>query len=283
MLSPGFAAGSIRLASGRRVAFSELGDRDGRPVLYLHGAIGTALDPMPELVAVVERHDLRWIAVERPGFGRSCPAPGRSMLDFAADVEELADALGLGTFWVIGVSAGGPYALACGHRLAGRVAAIAICSSLSPLAAPYSVAGVPARLRLPLRALAAAPGPGTRALGLVAAGLRAHPAPRRPAAAALRAAVAGGVEGLVEDYLLSCRPWGFDPHNVRVPVHLWHGARDRIVPAEHAWQLAASLPVCRAAFAADEGHFFFRRRVGEIVGQLVTEARVAQATRRTVT
>jgi pimeloyl-ACP methyl ester carboxylesterase len=276
MQEPAFRAGSIRLADGRRIAVSELGSRGGLPVLYLHGAIGTPLRPTPELLATVERLKLRWLAVQRPGFGGSSPDPGRSLLRFAGDVDELADGLGLGHLAVLGVSAGGPYALACAHALPDRVAAVTVCSSLSPGAPPHAVPGVPARIRVLLRILARAPGASTVVLDLAAATLRRWPCPRDGARAALRAAVAGGSAGLVEDYLLSCRPWGFDPADIRVPVELWHGVRDRIVPVEHAWQLAAALPACRASFSPDDGHFFFRRRIEEIVGRLAAEARAGE-------
>lgn len=100
-------------------------------------------------------------------------------------------------------------------------------------------------------------------------GLRAGGAAGGVAVDGLLATLSGGVQGLVEDYLISCRPWGFSPAEVRTPVCLWHGMQDRIVPVEHAWQLAAALPSCRASFDPDEGHFFFRRRVGEIAEGVV--------------
>ena len=89
----------------------------------------------------------------------------------------------------------------------------------------------------------------------------------------LLTAAADGVAGLVDDFLVCSRRWGFRLEEVKVPVHLWHGLQDNLVPAEHAWQLVSSLPNCRPAFDADEGHFFFRRRVNEIVTQLVDAAR----------
>jgi hypothetical protein len=39
-------------------------------------------------------------------------------------------------------------------------------------------------------------------------------------------------------------------------------------PVDHALHLAAGLPRCRAWFDPGEGHFFFRRRVREILAQL---------------
>ena len=72
--------------------------------------------------------------------------------------------------------------------------------------------------------------------------------------------------------IVCSRPWGFAPEEVSVGVHLWHGLQDHLVPPEHAWQLASALPHCRAAFDPDEGHFFFRRRVEDIVTRLVEAA-----------
>ena len=143
----------ITLRDGRRLAYSVAGPEDGFPVLYFHGAIGTAL----AIGAGVEALGLRYICVNRPGFGGSGLSPGRTMLDFAADVEQLADALGFERFAVVGVSAGGPYALACGCTLGDRISGIGVVSSLSPLCAPHAVPGMPAHISLALRALAGRP------------------------------------------------------------------------------------------------------------------------------
>lgn len=73
---------------------------------------------------------------------------------------------------------------------------------------------------------------------------------------------------MVEDYLLCAGPWGFSPAGVATEVQLWHGMADVLVPVEHALQLAVSLPNCRTFLDPDEGHFFFRRRLGDIIGAL---------------
>jgi fermentation-respiration switch protein FrsA (DUF1100 family) len=93
------------------------------------------------------------------------------------------------------------------------------------------------------------------------------------------AAAAGGVDGMIDDYVACCTDWGFDVRE----VHVWHGERDRFVPVEHARALAAALPRCRARFDAEDGHFFFRRRVADVLGALVAagqppKARAAAAT-----
>src|SRR4051794_16189148 len=293
---------TVRLADGRRSAFTEHGRADGFPVMYLHGAIGSPLRRNDELDLATDELRLRLIFVQRPGFGHSDQQPGRTLLDFAADLEELADALALERFGVVGVSAGGPYAVACAHRLPHRITAAAAVSSLSPVCAPAQVPGLPARIRLALRVIAAAPRLTTRvgdaalafvgkhpSLLLRAMSVGAPPADRSHLAdgatghgviEAFLAATGGGIAGLVEDHLVTSRPWGFDLGEVTGEVHVWHGMHDAFVPVEHALQLVAALPNCRAWLNPGEGHFFFRRKVRAILGALSDASAIMPARNR---
>jgi pimeloyl-ACP methyl ester carboxylesterase len=288
----------IELVDGRRLTYAEMGCRDGFCVIYLHGAIGSPLQGSGPLREALDALGVRLVLVQRPGFGASDPQPGRTLLDFAGDVSQLADALDVERFAVLGVSAGGPYALACAHRLARRITTTAVVSSLSPECAPADVPGLPLRVRLPLRAIAAAPRPAARLGDAAVTLVRRHPrlltramavgappvdrshladgAASRTAVDAFLAATSGGVAGLVEDHLVTSRPWGFALGEVSGEVHVWHGMKDAFVPVEHALQLAAALPRCRTSLDPEEGHFFLRRRVGEILAALVpSAARVA--------
>ena len=286
-----FRIDSLRLRDGRRLSYSETGSPLGIPVIYCHGAIGTPIERSVDLEVMAQTLGVRYLAISRPGFGRSDPAPGRSVLDFAGDVSELADALGLERFAVAGVSAGGPYALALGHALAERVVRVAVCSSLSPFCAPHHTPGMERRIRLGLTLLARAPGPcadvGDRLVALIrrhpellSRVIAAHAAPcerayvmadgeRRAAATSFLDAASAGVRGMIDDYLSCVRPWGFDVSDVDREVHLWHGLSDPLVPIEHALQLVVALPRCRPFLDPDEGHHFFRRRLAEIVATLV--------------
>jgi pimeloyl-ACP methyl ester carboxylesterase len=287
--------GTALLPDGRRLAWSSGGPHDGVPVLYLHGAIGTPVRRTPELDALIDRLGIRYIAVDRPGFGRSDPCPGRRIADFPADLERLADQLSLDRFAVVGVSAGGPYAIACARALPDRAVATAAVSSVSPLCPPHAGRWMPAHLRFALRAMVRRPDlvarAGTRAMRLAErrpnaltrlASLGATPADRQLLSAAeggtaaiesFIATAAGGVRGMIDDYLTCCAPWGFDLREVPGEVHLWHGEQDHFVPVAHARAVAATLPRCRARFDADDGHFFFRRRLADVLGALVAAVR----------
>ena len=281
----------ISLRDGRRLVFSLAGRRDGIPVVYCHGAIGTPLETSVDLDSITSELGVHHIAICRPGIGGSDPAPGRDLLSFADDVRELADALALERFRIVGVSAGGPYALAIAQRLRHRVIAAAICSSLSPLSAPHRTPGMCRRIQLPLALVARAPGL-CEALGelalpfirrhphLLSRVIAAHAAPeerrllhtageRTAASTSFLTAAGQGVGGMIEDYLVYARPWGFDPREVTTEIQLWHGARDPLVPLEHALQLAVTLPRSQLFVAADEGHPFFRCRLRRILAALL--------------
>ncbi len=75
---------------------------------------------------------VRLICPERPGFGRSTYQPGRNLLDWSSDVEQLADRLDLGRFRLVGHSGGGPHALACAAALPERITRVAAVSSVAP-------------------------------------------------------------------------------------------------------------------------------------------------------
>lgn len=282
---------SLALADGRRLAYTVTGPPDGAPVIYCHGAIGTPVDATVDLARMTRALGIRYIAPSRPGVGGSDSRPGRTILDFADDVCELADALSLERFSIAGVSAGGPYALAVAHRLGERVNRVALCSSLSPLCAPHRTPGMRPRIRLALAAVARVPRLcewlGDAVLPIVAQHpwlvgrvIAAHaaaserqrvgsPEERLAASRSFLDAACGGVGGMISDYLTYSCSWGFDTAGVGCEVHLWHGLGDPLVPVEHALQLAATLRRCRIFFDPDEGHHFFRSSLERILGVLV--------------
>ena len=288
------------LRDGRSLSFTAIGPPEGWPVIYCHGAIGTPVEATVDLRRIVDTVGVRYIAPSRPGIGGSDPQPGRTILDFAGDVAALADELGIGRFSVLGVSAGGPYALAIAHQLGARVQRIALCSALSPFCKPHRAPGLQRRIGLPLAALAAAPGVARRLGDAVLPVLSAHPRlitgviaahaaePDRARLASCEEATAastsfldaacGGVGGLIDDFLTYAHGWGFDPSGIEAEVQLWHGADDPLVPVEHALQLAAALPQCRVFVDPDEGHHFFRSSLEQILESLVdTGPRVSRA------
>jgi pimeloyl-ACP methyl ester carboxylesterase len=287
----------VRLSDGRNLAYVAVGPADGELVLYLHGAIGSPQAATPELAGLAGELGLRYVMVSRPGFGGSDALRGRTLTGFAADLGELADGLGHRRFAVVGVSAGGPYALACAHELPERVPVTAVVSCMTQ--GGCATGELPVAARLGLRALRARPGACIRTGDVALALARRHPrlvtrvirasAPAADrdavdaagaserAAARFLAAAAGGVGAMVDDYLVCHGPWGFAPQDVRGLVQLWHGMQDPLVPVDEALGLAAALPHVQAALDPDEGHFFYRRRLREILGRVAAACRCAHA------
>src|SRR5262245_31323895 len=138
----------IVLRDGRRLAYLEIGDARGRPLLHCHGAPSSRIEA--ELMfdrALVDELGVRVIVPDRPGMGWSDFQPRRRILDWPRDVSELASALGLGDFAVLGSSGGSPYALACGVLLRDRVRGVGVLGGIAPLDAPGMMAAISGPLR----------------------------------------------------------------------------------------------------------------------------------------
>lgn len=266
---------------GRVLAWAEGGDPAGYPVIGLHGTPGCRLSRWPD-DGVYAEAGVRYITTDRAGYGRSARHRGRSVADEADDVRAVADALGLDRFSVVGGSGGGPHALACGARLAGRVERVACQSSLAPLGPgglpraqwlsgmepeiadelTWAEAGEDVLFRemelaQQLMAHRLADDPGT---------LMGEGAPtddvaflRRPdVVAAFHRIVAEqarhGVGGSVDDTLAFARGWGFELADVTTPVLLTYGDADTSCPVGHGRFLAAALPAVTVVETPGGGH-----------------------------
>lgn len=281
----------IELADGRRLACLSIGAPDGAAVFYFHGYPGSRLEGR---LARAAAHSLglRLIAPDRPGFGAATFQPGRTIGAWAVDVAELADRLGVERFAVVGVSGGGPYALACAARIPDRITAVALLGGLGPLTSKGATRDMVALNRAALSLARRAP----RLARLILAGVvplvrrrprrylarmtaAAPPADRQvltdPAYLSVFAdstaeALRQGSRGVAWELGLLARPWDFALHDVSVPVDLWQGLADRVVPPSVAHALAASLPRCTSRFLDDEGHFsLIVRHLGAALGCLL--------------
>ena len=129
------------LRDGRSLRVYDSGGDPGHTVLFHAGSphTGELLEP---LLRLARQHGVRLLGYARPSYGGSTPQPGRTVASAAADVAELAAALDLRRFAVLGYSGGGPHALACAARLPDRVAAVACLAGVARTAA--SPTGMPA-------------------------------------------------------------------------------------------------------------------------------------------
>lgn len=279
----------VRLADGRRLGYAEYGAPDGPPIFFFHG-FGTTRLICPPDERPSNELGLRLIAVDRPGIGLSEPMPGRCLLDWPADIAELADTLGIGSFSIIGWSGGGPYALACGYALPERITAVGLVSSPAPLTGT-SEPGYLRRLdRNAVRAADRAPWvirlalwhwgrpqrrDATRFFEQSVAEMCAadqevlsEPELRDRMIANSAELYRQGGRGMYDEGLVLARPWGFELGDIRVPVHVWHGALDETVPTAMAEYLARTIPTAQLKLHSEEGHHLLYRRWPEILAAL---------------
>lgn len=277
----------IPTADGRNLRVREAGEASGFPVFIHHGT------PMCGLIynrwaADAAERGLRLLAHDRPGYGGSDPHPGRSIADVAADVTAVADALGIERFASWGISGGGPHVLACGALLSERVTAIACLAGVAPYPAPgldwmagmgednVLEFGKALEGREPLEPLlenwrteilSAGPGDVMAAMESVVSEVDKAVLSGDMADYFYECdqiALREGVEGWVEDDLAFTRDWGFELADVSVPVLLWQGRQDLMVPFAHGEWLAARFQNVEARLLPEEGHLtLLERRVAD--------------------
>ena len=277
----------LRLADGRALAWAEWGDPKGDPVIEFHGNPGCRLLAWggDEIIA---RAGVRLISFDRAGIGGSDPSPRRTVAAAAADVIELAGALGLERFSALGYSVGGAYAAACAAAAPGRLSALALISSVVPLgelgeldelghelhwrlaarsprllAAAYrTVAALSTRSpSITGRIMAAGLSPPDRAIAV-------RPEVRRRALGTASEVGRQGGRGVVEDMRAVMRPWGFRLDQVSCPTTVWQGDEDGSIPAVWGERLAAAIPGASLRLLPGEGHYLIEGRLGEILSAL---------------
>src|SRR4051794_41466549 len=129
---------SIVMRTGRTLEVWQYGDPSGHPVVFFHGLIGSH-HQASFIAGPARRQGLRIIAPNRPGVGRSEFTRRRRAVEAVPDVEDLAEALGIGEFSVIGISGGAPYALATLQRLGPPVRTATLLSGMGPLRLPRAL------------------------------------------------------------------------------------------------------------------------------------------------
>ena len=81
----------------------------------------------------------------------------------------------------------------------------------------------------------------------------------------IRRSLSNGIAGWLDDDLAFVRPWGFDLGAIAVPVAVWQGAHDLMVPFSHGQWLAAHIPGATAYLFEDEGHISIAQQMPRIL------------------
>lgn len=272
------------------------GGPEGTILLFHHGTPGSGV-PSPGMAQAARRRGLRYVALVRPGYAGSTRRAGRRVVDVASDAAAVLDALGGGRCLTLGTSGGGPHALACAAAIPDRVAAAATIGCVAPFdaegldflagmgnenieefgAAVEGTAALHAFLERFAGDLRVVTEPEIAdALGdLVPPVDRAALA--RGYAASLAEDIRTGLEpgylGWFDDDLAFVRDWGFEPAGISVPVSLWQGEQDRMVPFAHGAWLSRVIPRVRAHLLPDDGHLSITvDSIGAVLDDLIAAA-----------
>ncbi|KAF2123002.1 Alpha/Beta hydrolase protein [Lophiotrema nucula] len=277
------SSGTLTLPDGRKIGYAQYGSPTGKAILYQHGLPGSRLEG-----AIFHELGLelgaRLICPDRPGYGWSSPQPNRKLLDHPKDMEYLADHLQLKEYSVLGISGGGPYALACAYALPReKLKSVAIVVGLGPpdigmkgaqalhwvgftfgwriapaWAVKYFWRTMPMgklelsdekRLEMLLKEVANAPNKKDRE------GLKDVDIFRLTLRGA-RESFRQGYEASGQDGYVCSTPFGFRVEDIRkdLPVQLWYGKHDIFVPANHGVQIATRIGSSAVLRIADETH-----------------------------
>lgn len=268
---------AIRQRDGRNLDVLVGGATAGPALVCHHGSPSDAslwLD-WDDLAA---EHGLRLIAISRPGYATSTRQTGRNVANVANDVRHVLDTLDVPWFVTVGWSGGGPHALACAVDLRDRCRGVATLAAVGPYGEPDLdfLAGMGPENHAEF-------GAAFEGESRVRAWLEKHGAAFRhitgaeiaeafgglvpqidrdllaggfadAMAAEMRRALAGGFDGWVDDDMAFVRPWGFDLAGIAVPVVVWQGDLDLMVPFAHGKWLAERIPGAVSKPALGHGH-----------------------------
>ena len=281
---------TVVLSDGRSLSFARLGDPEGRPVFYFHGFPGSRFESQSNHEEYFKA-GIQLLALDRPGMGHSTRKKQRRLLDWPDDVLEVAKILNFDKFSILGVSGGGPYALACARAIPRYLNRVTVACGIGPMDAPNSTSGMmlsnrimfsygrffPPLVRLSVhllvRQLSSKPVEGfekfvkvlPEADRIILSNLTAKEK-------VLESAIEGVRQGsgpLLDEISIYSRSWGFKLEDISIPVSFFQGELDIDVPASMARYQTELIPDCELNLYPSDGHFsLLFNHIDEIIASL---------------
>jgi pimeloyl-ACP methyl ester carboxylesterase len=267
----------LELPDGRTLEVATLGEPSGTTVLFHHGTPGSA-NLVAMLAPLAEDGSVFLVTTSRAGYGKSSRLEGRNVASVVADSRAALDELGREEYVVLGWSGGGPHALACAALDAPRCRAAWSLAGVVPTNLDFDWTEGMGPENVEEFALAQEGGPQYEAQiaaygesfaasttdnvvelfgGLLSEPDKAvfEPLERRAAfVASLHQGFEFGSSGFYDDDKAMMTEWGFDPTTIAVPVSVWFGDQDLMVPRTHGEWLAKNLPTATRYFFEGDGH-----------------------------
>jgi pimeloyl-ACP methyl ester carboxylesterase len=123
---------STSLRNNRKVSYKIFGNENENTVVYFHG-FGSSASTFPPDIDIFNKYHIRFIAINRSGYGESELSRKYSLEDVADDTDELLTSLGVKNVAVLGYSAGGLYSQVFADKYPNKVSSLNLVSSAIPL------------------------------------------------------------------------------------------------------------------------------------------------------
>lgn len=275
------------LPDKRKIGYAEYGDKTGTPVFMFHGNPGSRLSwgYFPDCPFI---EGIRIIAPDRPGYGLS-DYKKNAIDTWPDDISALADHLGIQELYILGVSGGGPYALACAWKIPQRLYAVALVGSVGPNV-PEAIEGTIKSLRvlwkvagplfwlikfqMRMMAILAKHNPDKlikqlRNLELSDLDKKIFDRPeiQRIFIHDFPEAYRQNGIGSAYDATIPAN-WPIPLDQIKIPVQLWSMDEDQLV-GNMGRYLAERLPNCQAKYIPNYGHLWVVENMKEILENLV--------------
>lgn len=265
---------------GARLAFHEYGDSGGRPIIFYHGT-GSHVHGMLLHKPGLE-YGFRIIAPDRPGVAQSDFRPGWTILDYAQDMADLADHLGIGSFGAIGISGAGPTLMASAFTIPDRLHFVVDLACAMPVYADPAMAGCLGKMdrfyaklgtRLPLSVFKIP----FSFLGIMQTIVKSPKSFARMFDSSLCPAdkelfkqpdfqyllmrdfqelFRNGSQGPAYDAQTVYKQWGLSLSDIDIHIEVFHGTADKFVPLKFSEYLAKTAKNVRINPITDQGHFY---------------------------
>lgn len=283
----------LRLADGRNMAYKEYGDLNGESVFHCHSVVGSRLELPFDTQKICVKKSVRLIVMDRPSYGASSPDPKASFVQWPNDLVQLADHLNIEKFLLTGYALGGVYALACAHEIPERLKRVAIISSGAQIESAADYKTILPMYKISYQVAKYSPKVFKLFSSILTKGLIRDPhsfytqfieklgkADRNiinsedfiaEVTVSLSEGFRQGGKALAEDGIQLMNDWLFDPFEIKIPLHVWHGTNDYHVPLVVSERLCENVKNSRCFIREGQGHFMFYTHWEEILDELLKQ------------